>query len=387
MQFSVGALAPLMLVDLDLSRTRLGLLLSGYYVLAALTSPLFGRIAERLGARAALQLVASLAIGGNGVLAAVGGQAALAAGLLLAGLAVAAANPATNLALADLPPPHGALMGVKQSGFQMAAVVAGTLMPFVARLHGWRMAFAVAAVLAVAMLLVLTQWPADPARRPAPGWRRRDAEPVAMSGSDSVRTFTWYAFCMGIGTANVGVYLALYTHERLLVPEHQAGAVVAVVGVAAVVARIGWSVLVEGGHSRWGNERSVLVLISSIAVVATATVVVADHSWSWLVWPAAVGLGISAAAWNSVVMLALLRRSAAGRLGTASGQVQGAFFFGLAAGPPVFGLLVDQGGDYAFGWSWTALSFVAALAAVRRLREDRPSLEARTTTEGRQEMR
>lgn len=381
MQFSVGALAPLILLDLDLTRTRLGLLLSGYYVLAAVTSPVFGRVVERVGHRAALGLVASLAIAGNGLIALVGGQASLALGLLLAGLAVAAANPATNLALASMPPPHGALMGVKQSGFQVAAVVAGVLMPFVASAYGWRASFGVAALIAGMVLLIIGRWspPASAGRV-----RRPSAvapAPVQATGGTGVRAFAAYAFFMGIGTANVGVYLALYAHESLSIPEQRAGAVVAVVGGAAVVARIGWSVLVERARGRLGDERAVLRLIACLAAGATVVIVLAQHAGSWLVWPAALVIGLSAAAWNSVVMLALLRGHAGGRLlGRASGTVQGSFFWGLATGPPVFGVAVDRGGDYALGWCWTLLSFVAALAAAFLLRDTRPASAHHATT-------
>lgn len=390
MQFTVGALAPLIVVDLDLTRTRIGLLLSGYYLVAALTSPTLGWVAERLGHRAALRLVVLLALVGNLVVAALGGQLALAAGLLLSGLAVAAANPATNLALAALPPPHGALMGFKQSGFQVAAVVAGTLMPLTAGRFGWRSAFVVAAGLAVAVLLSLPgRRPPSPSRSPAgvPG-----AAPGLVVGAPrrntGLRAFSAYAFFMGIGTANVGVYLALYGHEVLRLPVAQAGALVAVVGVAAVAARIGWSVVVERSRGCLGDERVVLRLLAVLATVAAVALLVAEDVGSWLVWPAAVALGASAAAWNGVVMLALLRNNAgSGLLGRASGAVQGAFFLGLATGPPVFGLIVDRFGDYSLAWAWTALSFVAALGAARVLQRRAPSPGTRPTTPPRQENR
>ncbi len=359
-QFAVGALAPLILVDLHLSRARLGVLLSCYYVTAALASPAFGRLTGRIGGPAGLKLVVLLAIGGNVAVSVSAGQGVLVAGLLLAGLAVAAGNPATNLAIAQLPPPHGVLVGIKQSGVQLAAVVAGSLLPLVARWYGWRAAFAVAAVLGLVVFLSLLRWrPVRTAPVPAAN------EPLAAGPMPGVGLLAAYAFCMGIGTANVGVYLTLFAHERLAFTEQVAGGVVAVVGIAAVMARIGWNVLVERGTGRFTDQRSVLVVIALIATAGTATIVGSAHWSPSLVWVAAGLIGVSAAAWNGVVMLGLVRGSTAPRmLGKASGRVQGAFFAGLATGPAVFGLIVDRAGDYAYGWLWTALSFAVALVVV-----------------------
>lgn len=362
-QFSVGALAPLILVDLDISRARLGVLLSCYYLIAALTSPAFGRLTGRIGGSAGLKLVVLLAVGGNLAVSTADSQGVLVVGLVLAGLAVAAANPATNLAIAQLPPPHGVLVGIKQSGFQFAAVVAGSLVPLVARFYGWRTSFAFAATLCLVVFGSLLRWRPDRVESPP---LSNQSSPVATV--PGVGVLSAYAFFMGIGIANVGVYLTLFAHERLAFPEQTAGAVVAIVGVGAVVARIAWNVLIERGTGRFTDQRSVLFLIALISIAATGAVVASERWHPALVWGAALALGISAAAWNGVVMLGLVRRTSAPRvLGKASGRVQGAFFAGLATGPPVFGLLVDRGGNYAFGWLWTALSFVAALVVVLRL--------------------
>lgn len=361
-QFAIGALAPLILADLELSRAALGMLLSAYYLIAALTSPAFGGITGRIGGRGGLILVACLAIAANLVIAGADNPLLLCVGLLLAGLSVAVANPATNLAISQLPPPHGVLMGVKQSGFQLAAVVAGSLLPLIAHHFGWRTSFAAAAIIGAAVLVSLLRW------APAPFLQRRGNGQAARVAT-GVAALAAYALCMGIGIANVNVYLVLYAHERLAFTPQSAGALVAVLGLSAVFARIGWSVVVERGGRRLSGQRAVLILIAFVAIGATGVIVLAARLSAPLVWPAALGIGLSAAAWNSVVMLGLVReRLGPKSLGQASGRIQGAFFIGLAAGPPVFGLAVDStGGNYTSGWAWTAFSFAAALIAVLRL--------------------
>lgn len=355
---TISALSPLLIGDLGISRTRLGVLLSGYYVTAALTSAPLGRLIDRLGRRAGLTLVLVLAMLASGTAAVSGGQILFGVALLVSGLAVAAANPATNLALAATAPPHGMLMGVKQSGIQLAPIVAGAALVPVATGYGWRVAVGAGAVVAAVVLALVHASPGAMSRR----------APTAPAGSPGtghppqVRLLAGYAFCMGIGNASVVIYLALFAHEGLSFSEHRAGVLVAVIGAAAVVARIGWSVVVERGRGLLGDERSVLVLISLTAMAAALALILSGAA-AGLVWAAAFGIGLSSAAWNGVVMLVLVRgHRAGGGLGRASGLVQGAFFLGMAVGPPVFGLLVDHAGGYTSGWWWVMGSFVAALA-------------------------
>ena len=361
LQASIGAFSPLVTADLGLSRTGLGVLLGGYYLAAAVASAPLGRLVDRLGSRRGLALVLIMAVLGTAMAALSTGALLLGAALLVSGLAVAAANPATNLALAATPPPHGTVMGVKQSGVQLAPVVAGVLLAPIAAVLGWRAALGVASGLsAVLLVAVYVSW------RAVPRQTGRNAGVAASggSGSRSLRLLAAYALCMGVGYAGVMVYLALFAHEVLLFSEHRAAVLVAVVGGSAVAARIGWSVLVERARGWLGGERAVLLLIGAIAVAASLGLMAAQHLAAGVVWAAAIGIGVSAAAWNGVVMLVLVRDSGApGSVGSASGRVQGAFFLGLALGPPVFGAAVDHAGTYTIGWIWTAVSFTAAFVA------------------------
>ena len=360
---TISALSPLVIGDLGISRTHLGLLLSGYYVMAALSSVPLGRLIDRLGGRAGLTLVLVLAIVANGTAAAGGGQVLLAVALLVSGSAAAASNPATNLALAATAPPHGMLMGVKQSGIQLAPIVAGVALVNVAAAYGWRSAVGAATGIAAVVLLLVRVSQGTMSRPPS-------TLTVGRSGTVRVRTvrlLSAYALCMGIGNASVVIYLALFAHEALAFPEQRAGALVAAIGAAAVVARVGWSVVVERGRGLLGDQRSVLVVIA-LAAVATTLALMLTGQAAGLVWAAAIGTGLSSSAWNGVVMLGLVRGHQAGPgLGRASGRVQGAFFVGMAVGPPVFGAAVDHAGGYTIGWLWCLTSFVGALVAALAL--------------------
>jgi hypothetical protein len=73
------------------------------------------------------------------------------------------------------------------------------------------------------------------------------------------------------------------------------------------------------------------------------------------------GIGATAAAWNSVGMLAIVREMGVQGTSRASGHVLTGFYIGLLAMPPAFGALADATGTYDASWGLTLLSVAAAL--------------------------
>lgn len=366
-QFTVGALAPLIVRDVGLGPAGLGVLVSCYYVVAGLSSSWLGRLVGRTGGRQGVRLVAVLSLCACLVVAIAPGLWGLAAGLALAGFAVAAANPATNLAIAQMSPPHGVLIGVKQSGFQLAAVVAGSVMPLVASIAGWRWSFAIGAVLSSVVLLCLVLFERRPPQVASPRKER-----AAGRIDSEVIGFAAYAFFMGVGTANANVYLVLFASHRVSFSPQVAGGLVLVLGLTSVTARIGWNLLLEHPPHRGVTQRSVLITLAAVAIAATVLIWSAESWGGAVLWIGAAALGLTAYAWNGVVNRGLVvRGGGGGQLGRNSGRVQGGFFFGLAAGPAVFGWLVDSTGSYSVGWLWSGVAFTTALVISLVMRPSR----------------
>ncbi|MBK5267334.1 MAG: hypothetical protein JJE47_07850, partial [Acidimicrobiia bacterium] len=80
------------------------------------------------------------------------------------------------------------------------------------------------------------------------------------------------------------------------------------------------------------------------------------------VWPAAIVMGLSAASWNAVGMLATMVTTGPSRAGAATGWVQLGFLTGAGASTPLYGWLVDRSGSYFPAMTIAAVS--ACLAAV-----------------------
>ncbi|WP_329462306.1 MFS transporter [Streptomyces sp. NBC_01431] len=361
--FLLGALGPRLTNELHVSPTVLGLTTTVGFAAAAVLSPLGGRVVDRVGPRRCL---VALLLASAAALALIGSAPStgfLLVAVTLGGLPQALANPATNKAILAAVPParRGSVTGMKQSGVQLGAFAAGLPLAALAGVAGWRGAVWTAAVAA----LVAAAWasrtlPADPPAKSTPAvWIPRG-------------TIAWlsaFSLLLGCGIASVNTYLSLYGARRLGLGPTAAGTLVAVLGIAGIAGRIGWSkVAGRPGRAVW--------LPGGLAAgaVAAALLLSASRYAHPLVWAGAVAVGVFAVAANAVSMVLVLQRAEPGRAGQDSALVSAGFFTGFAIGPTAFGLLAEAG-RYGSGWLLVAAEFAgaAAVALVWAVREHRPA--------------
>jgi predicted MFS family arabinose efflux permease len=223
-------------------------------------------------------------------------------------------------------------------------------------------------------------WTAAGAAAGAALWAARglpaDPPPVAAGPRSSLvprGAIAWlavFSLLLGCGIASVNTYLALYGAQRLGLGPTAAGALVAVLGVAGVAGRVGWSkVAGDPGRAVWLPGGLAAGSVAAALLLAGASFV---HP---LAWVAAVAVGVFAVAANAVSMVLVMQRAAPGRAGQDSALVSAGFFAGFAVGPPLFGLLAESG-HYGPGWVLVAGEFAGACAvgvcwAVRDRREAR----------------
>ncbi|MGW2894674.1 MFS transporter [Streptomyces sp. NPDC001212] len=364
--FLLGALGPRIVDDLKVSPTVLGLTTTVGFGAAAVLSPVGGRVVDRLGPRrclVALLLVSAVALT---LIGSAPGAAFLLVAVALGGLPQALANPATNKAILAAVPAErrGSVTGMKQSGVQLGAFAAGLPLAALAGVAGWRGAVWTAAGAAVpAAIWAARTLPPDPPPKAVPSsWVPRGA----------IAWLTVFSLLLGCGIASVNTYLALYGVRRLGFGPTAAGALVAVLGIAGIAGRVGWSKMA-------GQPRRAVWLPGGLAAgaVVAALLLAASVYASPLAWGAAVAVGVFAVAANAVSMVLVMQRAAPGRAGQESALVSAGFFAGFAIGPPLFGLLADAG-RYGTGWLLVAGEFVgaAAVALTWAVRERR-SVERR----------
>ncbi|MEU8953482.1 MFS transporter [Streptomyces sp. NPDC048518] len=349
--FLLGALGPRLVRDLDVSPTVLGLTTTVGFGAAAVLSPLGGRVVDRVGPRRCLVALLAVAAGALALIGSAPGAGFLLAAVALGGLPQALANPATNKAILAAVPAErrGAVTGMKQSGVQLGAFAAGLPLTALAGLAGWRAAVWTAAAAAVgAAVWAARTLPVDPAPK---------SPPPAVSVWRPRGTIAWlavFSLLLGCGIASVNTYLSLYGAERLGWGPTAAGALVAVLGIAGIAGRVGWS-KVAGDPDRARRLPAAL----SAGAVAAALLLAASTYAHPLVWLAAIAVGVFAVSANAVSMVLVMQRAAPGRAGQDSALVSAGFFAGFAVGPPLFGLLASAG-RYGAGWLVVAGEFAAA---------------------------
>ena len=381
--FLLGGLAVQVGADLGLGPGLLGLLVSGYFAASALAAAPVGRLAERAGPRRTVRTGAVLALVSLlGVATAAGGPAGLGLLLLLGGVANAAGQLGANGSLARSVPRRrqGLAFAVKQVAVPTSSLLAGLAVPALALTVGWRWAFAAAALVAVAALVVAVPDGArpggdaatgsttspPPARRPGRGAAPAGPGPgdvglvrlaaVGALGSGAAGALTTFlvtaAVAVGVGPGRAGLLLALGSGLGVAA---RLGAGLAVDRLTArgATAAAGGAVLrlvaVQLGSGALGFGLLVLAATtgSTTALVAGAVVAFAA-GWSWP--------GVLNAA---VVRLVPDAPSAA------TGVTQTGVFAGAAAGPLVAGLLVEAAG---FGLAWSAAAVAQAAACLLLLR-------------------
>lgn len=351
-------LAPFLRDDFGLSRSRLGLLTTALFVVAAPGSLLAGRFVDTAAGRAvAVWIFGAVAIAGVGF-----AVAPSYLWILLvsgwAGIPLALGNPGTNKLVARYVAPggRGLIMGIKQSGVQITALAIGAVLPAAARAWGWRSAIALVLIPAgLGLVGSLSIPPHEPATVEEPA-------AVGQRRGHGVRVLTVYAFLMGAAMAAMIAYLPLYAEESVGLSVTRAGALAATIGLIGVGSRIYWG---------WRSERVAhlsmpLAIMSGVAALATALILLAPGLGIWMLWPAAVLIGATGAAWMAVGMLAIVAEVEGEHMGRASGVVIFGFFCGQMTSPLLFGVSVDLSHSYVPGWTGVLVAFgLATLIATR----------------------
>lgn len=349
----LGVLATFIIDDFGISRGTLGWVVSANVIVAAVLSPYAGRLTDRLGGRSALLAVFVLSGVSFIVLGLAPAVAVLFFGSAMAALSQAGGNPSTNALIGERLPPgdRGVTTGIKQSGVQAGVTLAGLGLPSIALGFGWRWAIVLVGV--VPLLAAAVAWFAIP-RESA---ERRPSDRGPGSLPRSVRWLAIYGAIFGFAGA-VTFYVPLFAEESLGLDPRIGGAAVAVAGIVAFGARIGWARFAE----RRRSFRLPLGTMAALGILAGLAMLGATEATA-LLWVGAVLTGVGTSAWNSVGMLAVIDEAGA-ETGRASGIVLLGFLTGLGIGPPVYGALVDTTGGYGPIWVLSIAASTIALGTI-----------------------
>jgi predicted MFS family arabinose efflux permease len=353
--FLLGALAPALVAEFGIARPLLGVLVTAGFGVAAVLSLVIGPVVDAVGARRSAIALFGISTVALTLFSLAPHYLVLLVTVALGGVPQALANPSTNkiIGRAIPGPKRGLVIGIKQSGVQLGAFVAGLPLAGLAEWVDWRLAVGVAAACAALATAASTLLPADP--EPA----RRPMVKLKLAAEPAVWWLLGFSVLLGAGISSVNTYSALYATEELGMGAQAAAGLVAALGVTGIVGRIGWSRLV----SEQRPPAAVLGPLATGAVLATGALLVAQFAgWGWA-WVGVLGIGAFAVAGNAVSMLAVMGLSTPEQTGRNSALVSAGFFGGFVVGSPSFGLATEIGG-YPLGWTLVIVEFAAAAFVV-----------------------
>lgn len=355
--FLVGGLAVQIRAELGFGEAALGAALAGAFLIGACAAPLGGRLADRVGARAAVCAGSTLSVVGLvGIAGAARSWAQVAAMLALCGLAMAITDPGLAILVARAVPVtrQGLAFGVKEASVPIATLVAGLAVPAIALTLGWRWAFTVGLLPLAGLALLLPR--VDLARRtgPTPVGTAEAGAVAAEEPPPAALMLVTVAAALGLGAASgVGVFLTESAVAMGLSPA-RAGLLLAAGSAAGIVTRIATGVLAD----RDGGEQ--LGVISWMLVVGAATMTVAASGTGPLLVVGTIGTFAAGWGWSGLLFFSLVRAFPASP-GAAAGRGLAGLAAGNALGPLLFGVAAQT---VSFAAAWAGAAAIAAVAAL-----------------------
>jgi len=360
--FLVGALGDHLRRDLGLGEAGLGAIVTALFVVAAVSAPVAGRLAERTGPALPLRV----GVLGAAALAAVAATATgawyLGVALATVGVTIALVDTGAARAFADQIADDrlGTAFGIKEASVPAASLLAGLAVPTLAAGIGWRSAFLAAAVVAVGVVAVV---PRDPPRRR--GHTPAVADEGARAGATSGAILV---FAAGIGLgAGAATATATFLVPAMLdrgMGATAAGLTLSGASVASILARLSLGCWADRPATQPVHAITVMCLVGAAGGAVLSAPVPALPA----ILAATVVLG-AGWGWTGLAFLAAVRANPAAP-GAAAGTVLSGLGAGGALGPLAYGALAGRVG-YAAAWAAVAGAFLAAgatsVVARRRL--------------------
>jgi MFS family permease len=345
--FLVGGLAVQIGDELKFSPAGLGLAVSAYFGATALASIPAGTLVERFGStkvsRAGILLSAASLVG---VALLARSLWSLIAILALGAGANAMGQLASNTTLSRHVPARrqGLSFGVKQAAIPIGTLTAGAAVPLVALTVGWRWAFAMAAVFAVAALWLVPAEASEPREKKARrGGRATGA--LAILG---------VAGTLASGSANaLGTFLVDSAVARGIEPG-LAGLALTLGSLVCILARVG-----GGWQADFFPTRQVAVIAGMLAVGAVGLGLLAVPSGLTLVVGVVLGFGLGWS-WPGLMNFAVVRIYPQ-EPAAATSITQTGVYAGGCLGPLCLGQVAGHAG-YPTMWTVAAVMMLGAAA-------------------------
>ena len=333
--------APRLLAELRLPAVAVGLYIAIVYLGAMLSSQVGATLVRRWGPIRCSQV--SLACCAIGVLlVAVPHVAAAIPGALLVGAGYGPITPASSEMLARTTPPHryAFVFSVKQTGVPLGGVLAGVLVPVVLQATSAAASMATVALLCVAGALLgetlrLRLDDQRDATSPLPRLQALLHPLRFVLGHPVLRPLALCTLVFSTVQVSLSSYLVSFLDGPLQWTLVQAGLALSVAQTGGVVGGVLWGLIAD----RWSAPRQTLLgLAVAMALLGLAMPLLAPAHPPPAVMVLLALYGATAIGWNGVYLATVARVVPQAQAAMATGGCLFFTYFGVVAGPPLFGL-------------------------------------------------
>jgi len=360
--FGAAVMAPALRDEYDLSLAQTGFLISGSLAGSVLSMIPWGLATDRVGERA-VSAVGLTACGGALLLASrANGFASLAVLIVLAGAAGAAVNSSTGRAVMHWFGSHerGLALGIRQTAIPIGGFVASIALPPIVDAGGVEWGFVALGISclvgAVVSVLVLREGPTPEAAEEAKLPPFRDRRIWTLAGGS--------ALIVAPQMCVVG-FTVLFLHENRGLAPSSAAAVLAIVQLLGIGARIGagqWSDMLR---SRIVPMRRLAVAIAVFVALTTAFLTAPAA----LLIPTLIVAGVLSMSWNGLAFTAAAELAGHARSGAAIGLQQTVLNSFSAIYPTMFGALIATT-SWRAGFAFVALLPLGGAVVLRSIAHD-----------------
>jgi MFS family permease len=356
--FTIPVMAPAIARSLDVSPSLLGAwsaLLWGSSLFTVFTA---GHFISRHGALRASQACLVFCMGGLAC-AASGWLPGLGLAAILIGLGQGLETPASSALLARLTPLNrqALLFSIKQTGVQVAGMLAGIVFPLLLLATSWQGALIMTLALTAAMVLTVERLRGElePPQSVRTGGLTMLAAMRHVRGDPRLVRLTFASFAYIAMQVCANTFLVTWAVTELGASLLVAGQAFAAMQIGGFLGRIAWG-LVCGPRLRAHNV--LIGLGAGMALCAVGLHLLTPQSSPALLAALSLATGLTVAGWNGLFLAEVARLSPPGEVGRVTSA---SFLFGsagLVLGPVIFSV-VAAASSYA-----TAMLMMGCIAAL-----------------------
>jgi|GEM_PF-6542992 len=353
--YAISTLSQQIISTLAISTTQFALLTGSIFASAALLSPSAGLIVHKIGNRKSLAVLFGLSALSLGLISITSNLLELICAFLIAGSAIAIANPATNQTINTIiKPQHKAMViGFKQSGVQLAALVAGITLPTLSIYLGWKYAFTLWSL--PALLLICVTY------LNIPNNKQHQAITNHHKPTKLLLLLVTAQFFAALVISSFLSFFAIYAGQ-LAVSNHLIGYMISCFGMMGIVCRIILTLI----STKFNDESMLLVILFAGAAFSLFIIKYASSTNYLPLWLAVIGMGLTATPTNAIAISMIIRdANNFGNSAYASGILSSGFFAGFALGPTIFNFFTTNK-NFTNAWLFLICSLlIAAVFSVK----------------------